>query len=77
MGGGGIQHVKYMIEGKLLSQWGIWFILQGESYEGNVNLITTISSAADLVYFWAHSPIASLSNFFLNEQNRQKTYPPP
>lgn len=33
---GEIQHVKFMIESELLCQWGIWFIYQGESYEGNV-----------------------------------------
>jgi len=70
---GSFQHVKYMIEDKLISQWGIWFIYKGESYEGNVHLITTLGSAADLAYFWLHSPIALLSNFFLNEQNKQKT----
>ena len=48
-------------------------IYKGESYEGNVHLITTLGSAADLAYFWLHSPIALLSNFFLNEQNKQKT----
>ena len=64
--------VKFMIESKLLSQWGIWFIYQGESYEGNVHLMTTVSSYADLAYLWQHSPIACLSNYFLNEQNRQK-----
>ena len=61
-----IQLVKYMITDKLISQWGVWFIYQGDSYEGNVNLITTLSSVADLAYFWLHSPIAHLSNFFLN-----------
>ena len=62
-----------MIYSKLLSQWGIWFIYQGESYEGNVHLVTTLSTYADLAYFWKHSPIASLSNFFLKEPNRQNT----
>ena len=71
------QHDKYMIEDKLISQWGIWFIYKGESYEGNVHLITMLSSLADLAYFWLHSPIASLNNFFLSEDNRQKTYVPP
>lgn len=60
----------------MLSQWGIWFIYQGESYEGNVHLISTIGNYADLAYLWLHSPIASLSNFFLTDNNMQKVYPP-
>jgi hypothetical protein len=55
-----------MIEDKLISQWGVWFIYKGDSYEGNVNLITTIGSIADLGYLWLQTPIASLSNYFLN-----------
>ena len=62
----GIQHVKYMIEDKLISQWGVWFIYKGDSYDGNVSLITTIGSMADLAYLWLQSPIASLTNYFLN-----------
>jgi hypothetical protein len=63
-----------MIEDKLISQWGVWFIYKGDSYEGNVSLITTIGSMADLAYLWLQTPIASLSNYFLNENNKQKSY---
>lgn len=58
----------------MASQWGIWFIYQGESYEGNVHLVTTLSSIADFAYFWSFSPIASLSNFFLRDDYKQKAY---
>jgi len=61
-----------MIYDKLAHQWGIWFIAQGESYEGNVHLITELDSIADFAYFWSNSPIASLSNYFLREDKKQK-----
>lgn len=63
-----------MIYNQLASQWGIWFIYQGESYEGNVHLITTLTTIADFAYFWSHSPIASLSQFFLKDDYKQKAY---
>lgn len=66
-----------MLDSHLEREWGIWFIYQGESYEGNVHLMTTLSSAADLAYFWQFSPIASLSNYFLADGNRQKAYSSP
>jgi len=63
-----------MLNNLLAKQWGIWFIYHGESYEGNVHLITTLKSPSDLAYFWVHSPIASLSNYFLAEGNKQRGY---
>ena len=53
---------------------GDCFIFQGETYEGNVYLATSLSSCADLAFFWQLSPIAYLFNFFLKEPNRQIMY---
>jgi hypothetical protein len=75
VGNAGFQLINYMLSEHLLHQWGIWFIAQGESYEGNVHLITELEGIADFAYFWLHSPIASLSKFFLKEDQKQRTYP--
>lgn len=75
VGFAGFQLINYMLSERLLHQWGIWFIAQGESYEGNVHLITELEGIADFAYFWLHSPIASLSKFFLKEDQKQRTYP--
>jgi hypothetical protein len=39
-----------------------------------VHLITTVSTLADFAFFWSQSPIASLSQFFLKDDFKQKTY---
>jgi len=39
-----------------------------------VHLITTLSTLADFAFFWSQSPIASLSQFFLKDDFKQKTY---
>lgn len=39
-----------------------------------MHLITTLSTIADFAFFWSQSPIASLSQFFLKDDYKQKTY---
>lgn len=67
----GINCNNYMLKDKLQSQWGIWFAYLSESeeresgYKDRLNKVHTIESIADLAYLWTHSPIASLTNFFV------------
>ena len=67
----------------LLSQWGIWFAYLSESeeresgYNNRLNKVHTLETMEDLIYLWKHSPIASLTNFFVfatPEGNRTISY---
>lgn len=63
--------IKLMQKKGLQSQWGIWFAYLSESeereagYSNRLNKVHTIDTIEDLAYLWLHSPIGSLTNFFI------------